>query len=458
MSDTTPNFTVAKFGGTSVANFEAMSRCAQIVLDDPAIRLVVVSASAGVTNLLVRLSCETLSANERESLLQQIRTIQSAILGDLDRPEPLEQAIELLLFQLAEVAFHPDLLISNKLKDELLSFGERMSSLLFTQVLNNLSSEPKAVSFDVRKVLKTDSNFTKAQPNLDVTKRQAEVALSPLLAEHIMVTQGFIGQDSFGNTTTLGRGGSDYSAALLAEATGADALQIWTDVPGIYTTDPRIAANAKPIEEISFDEAAELATFGAKILHPATLIPAIRAGVKVFVGSSQHPHEGGTWIAKEVAHRPAFRAVSLRKDQTLLTVTSPDMLHATGFLARVFAILAKHNLSVDLITTSEISVALTIDNPPNTQAGALTGACIRDLSDFCRVKVESELSLIAVIGNHIHSSELNSNGVAHIFNAIGEDKLRMICHGASQHNVCFLVQQAGAEALVRQVHDHLFAA
>lgn len=458
MSISLQSLTVAKFGGTSVANFEAMSRCARIILANQNIRLVAVSASAGVTNLLVKLGNEALSANERESVVQQIRNIQNAILNDLSRPKALEQKIEDLLIQLADVAAHEDLLTSSKLKDEILSFGERMSSVLFAAVVNLVAGAESAVAFDGRQVLKTDSTFGKAEPNLTVTKNQATQLLVPLLKEKVVITQGFIGQDSFGNTTTLGRGGSDYSAALFAESVDAYALQIWTDVTGIYTTDPRITNQARPIDEISFNEAAEMATFGAKILHPATLIPAIRSGVKVFVGSSLEPEAGGTWISREVEHKPAFRAVALRKDQTLITVSSPEMLHATGFLARVFAILAKHKLSIDLITTSEISVALTIDNPPNTPMADLTDACIKDLKDFCDVSVESDLALVAVIGNHIHGSESAAGGVSSIFSSVENDQLRLICHGASQHNVCFLVEQSSAENIVRKIHDDLFAA
>lgn len=458
MSNSLQSLTVAKFGGTSVANYEAMSRCAQIILDNSDIRLVAVSASAGVTNLLVKLGNEALSGNERESVLQQIRNIQNSILNDLNRPQELQDAIEQLLVQLGEVAAHEDLLTSSKLKDELLSFGERMSSILFSAVVNVVAGAQVSTAFDGRQVLKTDSTFGKAEPNLEMSKKQAESLLVPLLKEKVVITQGFIGQDSFGNTTTLGRGGSDYSAALFAEAVDAFALQIWTDVTGIYTTDPRITDKARPIGEISFNEAAEMATFGAKILHPATLIPAIRSGVKVFVGSSLEPNKGGTWISKEVEHKPSFRAVALRKDQTLLTVTSPQMLHATGFLARVFAILAKHKISIDLITTSEISVALTIDNPPNTPMADLTDACIKDLQDFCAVKVESGLALVAVIGNHIHGSDPQPGGVSSIFSSVEDDQLRMICHGASKHNVCFLVQQTSAENIVRKIHDKLFAA
>lgn len=457
MSSANNNLTVAKFGGTSVANYQAMSRCARIILDNPDIRLVAVSASAGVTNLLVKLGNEPLSGNERENVLQQIRNIENAILNDLGRPKAVEQQITALLDQLEASASHPDLLSSTKLKDEVLSFGERLSSVLFAEVMNQVAEQESAVAFDGRQVLKTDSSFGKAEPQVTATKAQAETLLLPLLQERVVITQGFIGQDSFGNTTTLGRGGSDYSAALFAEAIGAFALQIWTDVPGIYSTDPRITNKAKPIREISFDEAAEMATFGAKILHPATLIPAIRSGVKVFVGSSLDPAAGGTWISKEVDYRPAYRAVALRDEQTLITVKSPEMLHATGFLARVFAILAKHKVSVDLITTSEISVALTVDNPPNTPVAELTDACIKDLSAFCDVEVESGLALVAVIGNHVNYESDEEGGASRIFNTLADDELRLICHGASEHNVCFLVNQNSARDIVKQIHDDLFA-
>ena len=183
------------------------------------------------------------------------------------------------------------------------------------------------------------------------------------------MTQGFIGSDEAGQTTTLGRGGSDYSAALLAEALKASAVEIWTDVAGIYTTDPRLAPNAHPIAEISFNEAAEMATFGAKVLHPATILPAVRQQIQVFVGSSKEPEKGGTWIRHQVEDAPVFRAVALRRDQTLLNLHSLQMLHAQGFLAETFATLARHKISVDLITTSEVNVSLTLDKTGSDSSG-----------------------------------------------------------------------------------------
>ncbi|MEF1214583.1 aspartate kinase, partial [Vibrio alginolyticus] len=213
--------------------------------------------------------------------------------------------------------------------------------------------------------------------------------------------QGFIGSDEAGNTTSLGRGGSDYSAALIAESVKAAGLEIWTDVPGIYTTDPRIAPKASPIPEISFSEASEMANFGAKILHPSTLVPALRHDIPVFVGSSKEPEKGGTWIRHQVESSPLFRALALRCNQTMVTLRSANMFHAYGFLAKVFEILAKHKISVDLITTSEISVSLTLDQT-DTSGGApqLPQAVREELEELCKVEVEHDLCLVALIGNN----------------------------------------------------------
>lgn len=443
--------TIAKFGGTSVANYHAMSRCAGIVAADSSIRIVVVSASSGVTNYLVRLSSGNMPTNERDAIIQHISDLEFDILKPLGNKPELARALEHLLAEMSTVARHPDLSQSDNLKDELLSFGERMSSLLFSEILRQ--KQIRAMNFDVRQVLKTDSHFTKATPDSEMIKHQAETLLLPELEQSVFVTQGFIGSDEQGRTTTLGRGGSDYSAAILAEAVRATSLQIWTDVDGIYTTDPRLTSAARPISEISFDEAAEMATFGAKILHPATLIPAMRSGIKVFVGSSREPASGGTWIAYETQNKPAYRAIALRKEQVLLTLKSPNMLHATGFLAEVFNILAKHRISVDLITTSEISVALTLDEPTNGSQPVINEQLLQELREIGDVKLENNLSLVAVIGNHLQATK----GVGgDILSALENYNLRMICHGASPHNLCFLVQSDEAPGIVEHLHSILF--
>ncbi|WP_233080642.1 lysine-sensitive aspartokinase 3 [Rheinheimera soli] len=441
---------VAKFGGTSVADFPAMSRCADIVLADPSIRLVAVSASSGVTNLLVDITKQT-EVQARYASFEGIERITLAVLNALQQPEAVAAQINTLLADLRNLIETGGAVYSGAHKDLIQSFGERLSSVLFTQVL--VERGAAAECFDVRRVLRTDSRFGKGEPQIDVIADLAQTHLLPLLRENIVVTQGFIGADEAGQTTTLGRGGSDYSAALLGEALNAATVQIWTDVVGIFTTDPRLTSDARCINEISFDEAAEMATFGAKVLHPATLIPAMRRNIKVFVGSSREPEAGGTWIAKTVEHKPAYRAIALRKSQTLITVKSPAMLHAAGFLARVFDILSRHQISVDLVTTSEISVALTLDESAGSAFNSAIEPAIDELKTFCEVSVEQGLSLVAVIGNHLHSTK----GVTgELFSALEQINMRLICHGASRHNLCFLVQDASAAAVVKELHQKLF--
>ncbi|MFB6325913.1 lysine-sensitive aspartokinase 3 [Pantoea deleyi] len=443
---------VAKFGGTSVADFEAMNRSADVVLQDANTRLVVLSASAGITNLLVALA-EGQPAAQRATLLEDIRRIQYAIVDRLQRPAVIREEIDRLIDNISMLSEAASLANSHALTDELVSHGELMSTLLFVEILRE--RQVNAEWFDVRKVMRTDDRFGRAAPDVAVLAEQATAQLQPRIAEALVVTQGFIGSESEGRTTTLGRGGSDYTAALLGEALHAARVDIWTDVPGIYTTDPRVVPTAKRIDEITFEEAAEMATFGAKVLHPATLLPAVRRGIPVFVGSSKDPAAGGTRVCNETRNPPLFRALALRRKQTLLTLHSLNMLHTFGFLAELFAILARHNVSVDLITTSEVSVALTLDTTGSTSTSGslLTQALLTELSSLCRVEVEEDLALVAIIGNQLSKA----CGVGkEVFGVLDPFNLRMICYGASSYNLCFLVPGNDAESVVRTLHHNLF--
>lgn len=443
---------VAKFGGTSVADFEAMNRSADVVLQDASTRLVVLSASAGITNLLVALA-EGQQAPQRAALLDDIRRIQYAIVGRLQRPDVIRDEIDRMIDNISMLSEAASLATSNALTDELVSHGELMSSLLFVEILRE--RQVNAEWFDVRKVMRTDDHFGRAVPDVQVLAEQATAQLQPRIEQALVITQGFIGSESEGRTTTLGRGGSDYTAALLGEALNAARVDIWTDVPGIYTTDPRVVPTAKRIDEITFEEAAEMATFGAKVLHPATLLPAVRRGIPVFVGSSKDPAAGGTRVCNETRNPPLFRALALRRKQTLLTLHSLNMLHTFGFLAELFNILARHNVSVDLITTSEVSVALTLDTTGSTSTSAslLTQALLTELSSLCRVEVEEDLALVAIIGNELSKA----CGVGkEVFGVLDPFNLRMICYGASSYNLCFLVPGNDAESVVRTLHRNLF--
>ena len=434
---------VSKFGGTSVGTFEAMQHSASIVAENPDRKLIVISATSGTTNDLVALENPDLDSTSREEILLNIEKRHLEIIGQCKESEKLLKTFK---GQFSELREHLDQSgRDKKWKDTLYAFGELMSTRIFVEVLKEAGVE--AEWLDAREVMKTDSSFGQAIPDFKLIKEQASRNIN---SDKVYLTQGFIGSDSFGNTTTLGRGGSDYSAALFAEGVNADMLEIWTDVAGVYTTDPRLVPEAQPISEITFDEAAELSIFGGKVLHPATLKPTIRSNVKVRVAHSQQPELPGTLIVTKAGQEPVIRAISLRKDQTLLTVHSLDMLHQPGFLAKLFSTLAEHKISVDLVTTSEVSVSLTLDTASKASNKVDLGDGILDeLRKFCEVEVEKDLSLVALIGNKLNAT----SGISgEMFNLLRDYNIRLVCHGASPNNVCFLVKEGTGEEIVKLLH------
>lgn len=435
-------FIVSKFGGTSMADFEAMQRCAAIVAANPDRKIIVVSATSGTTNDLVALSA-LVNKEDTSPLFQQIKERHYAIINKLDKEDKARQFFD---DQLKSLQAHLEITDRDKQwLDTLLSFGELFSSPIFTEVVKQAGVD--AHLLDARTVIKTDSQFGTALPDISATG----LAAQRLDKNVVHVTQGFIGSNPVGITTTLGRGGSDYSAALFAEAINADLLEIWTDVAGVYTTDPRLVKNARPIHELTFNEAAELSTFGGKVLHPATLKPALRKGIEVYVASSLKPEAQGTRIVHTSNNEPAIRAISLRKDQTLVTVHSLDMLHRHGFLAHLFKVLADHKISVDLVTTSEVSVSLTLDtNSYAAEKVDLNDDVLNELKSFSQVEVEKGLALVALIGNKLQATAGVSGS---IFSELKGFNIRLICHGASSNNVCFLVDKDSAEEVVQVIHQ-----
>ncbi len=442
---------VSKFGGTSMADAGCMLRSSEVVIQQKSC-VVVVSATSGTTNDLIQLAktSHTGSWTEAVAIIEKIIFRHQKIAAELVLTPELNKNLEQLFSEMKSLAQGINLLEDCSLKamDKMMSFGERMSSVLFVQALNHICKNEKAIFFDVRTVLKTDDQFSKAKPLTSEIIELCKIHLSDeKLKNKIYVTQGFIGLTKDNATTTLGRGGSDYTAAILAEGINADSLEIWTDVAGIATTDPRITNKAKPISEISFSEASELATFGAKILHPATLLPAMRKNIPVFVGSSFDSKATGTWVKKEVKDYPLFRAIAIRKKQALVTLSTLEMLQTHGFLFKLFEIFNKHKVSIDAITTSEISVSVTVENDVLDQKELFS-----ELSNFCEVTIEKDLSMVSLIGNNIN----HTPGLAQkIFGCIADINVRMICLGASRHNFCFIVNENDGNAVVQKLHDQL---
>jgi len=448
------NFVISKFGGTSMGDASCMLRSAEVSLKHRS-NIIVVSATSGTTNDLIQLgeSSEKGQYSEAEGLINKIQERHLKIAADLKADKSTLDQINLLLSEMDSIAKGIYLLrdCSAKAKDVLMSLGERLSSVLFTSALQHVFQQsgerhlPRVEFLDVRTVLKTDENFGKAKPLTNEIIKLCSEKLSPCRnGEVVHVTQGFIGQTLQGATTTLGRGGSDYSAAILAEGMNADVVEIWTDVAGVATTDPRLCKEAVVIDELSFKEMSELATFGAKVLHPATLLPAMRKNIPVLVASSFEPQKPGTWVRKEVKSSPLIRALALRKKQTLITLSTPEMLQTHGFLFQLFKIFNDHKISIDAITTSEISVSVTIDSSEN-----LSESLIAELSKVAEVQTEKDLCLVSLIGNNInHTPGLSKR----IFESISDINVRMICYGASRHNFCFLVQENQGPEVVQRLH------
>ena len=440
---------VAKFGGSSLGTSSLMLNCARIVNERPNVRLVVLSATAGTTDLLLKIARFANSDRQldAQNLLTQVRTKHIKMAEELNcESEGLNEILEILheAEQLTQERFLQDK-SDLEVQDQLLSIGERLSSQLFREALREEGTAGNVL--DVRQILYTSNDFGEASPLTPTIKAQAEKLMLPrLLKGELLITQGFIGATPKGQTTTLGRGGSDYTAALLAEALQLSYIEIWTDVTGIASADPRIVPEAHSLKEISFAEAAELATFGAKVLHPSTLCPAIRNNIPVYIGSSLSPERTGTWVTREVEEYPDVRAITVRRSQVLVTVYSLSMLGRPGFLANVFSTLEEHDISVDLVTTSEVRVSLTLDEPQKLNQNILVA-----LRKFAHVEVERGLALIAIIGNRATSTP----GIAKLTFETIKPNIRLICHGASPHNLCFLVDDTVSIETTRILHKEL---
>lgn len=450
---------VLKFGGTSVGTAERIRDVACLVAKrggGPC--LVVVSAMGGVTDLLVGLKISS-NGKEREgaeAALAEIAGRHRAALDALGLPPPEAEtcaaALDEELRRCRDLSLGISLLeeISPRTSDALLSVGELISSRLVAAALRAAGAD--AVWIDPREILATDATHGAALPDEAATAERVAARVLPELDRgRIVVTGGFVGSAPGGATTTLGRGGSDYSAAVFGAAlrdAGRDvgAIEIWTDVDGILTADPRLVPEARLVPEVSAAEAAELAFFGAKVLHPATIRPAVQRGIPVAVRNSFRPDAAGT-VVKGNAPGSGVRALAMRKGVTALFVGSPRMLLAYGYAAKVFSVFERHRVSVDVIATSEVSISITVDSK------APLDAVVKDLSAFAEVSVLPRLAVVSVVGKALRSTA----GIAHrVFEALADVNVVLISQGASDTNLTFVVAEADAPEALRRLHREFF--
>jgi aspartate kinase len=450
---------VMKFGGTSVESAEAIERVAEIAgsrrKQSP---VVIVSAMAGVTDQLASAGHAAASGDSETSVAAlaslRDRHLQTAreLLGK-KRSATLAPRLELYFSELEN--FLRGLAAVRELtprgSDYLLSFGELLSSIIVADAF--ASRGLNAAWVDSRACLVTDATYTRAMPQMAETRERCKAKITPLLSKkRIPVMGGFIAATADGVPTTLGRGGSDYSAAIIGAALDADRIEIWTDVEGMMTTDPRLCPQARTIKQISFNEAAELAYFGAKVLHPATLLPAIHQNIPVYVLNSRNVKSTGTEITAQAPRsRDVFRAITAKKAISIVNVVASRGVMVHGFLRSVFEALDRHAASVDIVAISEVSLSFTMETK------RLPQALLNDLEQIADVTCENDQAIICLVGEDIHGKP----GIAaSVFNTVAEAEvnIRMISQGASEINISFVVSESDVPKAVRHLHEHFFPA
>ncbi len=447
---------VMKFGGTSVEDATAIRRLTSIVRSQHHRQPVVaVSAMGKTTNGL--LECARLAASgDLTAAREKLETIaahhfktadQLALAEDKDSlRQALGNRFDEIRATLEQIKQAGE--VTPRLSDAMSANGELLSSPVVAAALR--ADGMKGVWVDVRPLMRTNDDFTRAVVQFELANPKLKEGFTAALTDGgVPVTQGFIGSTAEGVTTTIGRGGSDYSASIIGAALDADEIQIWTDVDGILTTDPRIVSEAAKVKTISFAEASELAYFGAKVLHPSTLLPAMAKEIPVCVRNSRRPQNEGTAIVRTAPPSSALvKAIAFKRGISVINIASDRMLMAYGFLARLFDVFARHETPVDMVATSEVSVSVTLDDTRNLDP------VLADLQAFGEVSVERDQALICLVGEKLKFTP----GVAsRIFSSIEQVNVSMISHGASAINVSFIVADRDVEQAVKSLHREFFS-
>jgi aspartate kinase len=445
-----------KFGGTSVQDAEAFARVAEIVAGERGNSPVVVtSAMAKVTDALLN-AFETAKHGEVEDAILSLephferhKTISRELTNEAQQKlfqvelDFAERELGDLLMRVTRRS-----LPLSMLKDAIVSYGEQLSSRLLAEVCN--AKDLNARQMDSRRLIVTDDEYGAATPIWDETERLIQLELQNLINDgEIPILGGFIAASRGGETTTLGRGGSDYSAALVGAALRAREIQIWTDVTGVLTCDPRICSDARTLKTLSYEEAAELAYFGAKVLHPKTIQPAVDYKIPVRVCNSHQPEMRGTMILNESEAAPnTIKSIAHKTGITILRISSARMLGSYGFMSALFQIFERYRTVIDVISTSEVSVALTLDNTASIEN------IVGELKRLGDVEVESNYAVVCVVGEGLRAS---SGLAAKIFSTIEDISISLISHGASSVNITFVIKEEKVAEVIKRLHEEFFS-
>lgn len=453
---------VMKFGGTSVADRAAIERLigivrrqrereGQSVAPGPA---VVVSALSGVTDRLLGVAAEA-GAGDAQGALHNLRdlrarhvTVSEVVIDETLRHE-VRAGIDREFDELERIVAALSVLreVSPRWLDTIAAAGEIVSSRIVAAALD--AHGLHGAWIDARRVIVTNADHTAAAPLFDETTAALEAAVTPRLASgQVPVMGGFVGATKDGVTTTLGRGGSDFSGAIVGSCLQAAEIQIWTDVDGMLTADPRIVAAPRVVPHISFAEASELAYFGAKVLHPATIQPAVARDIPVRILNSKRADAPGTLITAERPPAEGLTALASKKHVTVVDITSTRMLMAHGFLRRLFEIFERHMTAVDVVTTSEVSVSVTVDDRRRLPA------IVQALSEFADVSCEHDMAIVCAVGEGL---QREPQLVGRVLQAVGDVPVRLLSQAAARRNITFVIRESDVPLVLGRLHDHFFA-
>ncbi|MGK6352777.1 aspartate kinase [Parapedobacter sp. DT-150] len=435
---------VLKFGGTSVGSAERVKALLDII-DTRERQIVVLSAVAGTTNALVEIS-QAFVAGHRDkasALIASLRGQYNVLIADLfTTDEGLQNGKELIDYHFGLIDSFSNHLFTPIEEKIILAQGELISTTLFHFYLTELGIRSKLLpALDFMKIDEDNEPIVPfIQENLNELLLQSN-------DHNLFITQGYICRNAFGEIDNLRRGGSDYTASLIGAAIGADEIQIWTDIDGMHNNDPRVVKDTKPIANLSFDEAAELAYFGAKILHPQSVFPAQRYNVPVRLLNTMEPQAPGTLISKGGAAKGVVRSIAAKDGITAIRIHSSRMLLAYGFLRRVFEVFERYKTPIDMITTSEVAISLTIDD--TRYLAEIEG----ELNDFGSVEIDRDQTIVCVVGDF----GLDTHGyAARVLDAVKHIPIRMISYGGSDYNISMLMQTAHKVEALRSLHNRLF--
>ncbi|GAC1685494.1 MAG: lysine-sensitive aspartokinase 3 [Gemmatimonadaceae bacterium] len=447
---------VVKFGGTSVADCEAIRRAADIVRSKRHRQpIVLVSALAGTTNALLAVAAQAAAGHlvgavsSVESLRDRHLSVAAGLLEKSASALDIAAEIGAYFDELAQLAEALSILgdCTPRSLDAIAAKGEQCSSLIAAAAFHACGIDAEHV--DARQVVITDDSFTRAEPDADAIAERVRTLVLPVVQRgRVPVLGGYIGATRRGVTTTLGRGGSDYSASLIGAAAGAEAIEIWTDVDGMLTADPRVVSGARLIEQIRFDEASELASFGAKVLHPSTIAPAVKLGIPVYVFNARKPEGIGTRITSEAPRRPVS-AIAGKTGVVLIEVLTPRMLLTHGFLRGFFEIFERHRASVDVVATSEVSISVTVDDPTSLEG------LVVDLRSLGDVRLERQRGVIAVVGAGLGEAR---GAIASALDALGDVRVHLLSLSASGINLTIVVDGDAVAPGMRRLHERFFGA